>query len=87
MYELIPIVAGALAGVVAARLGAGRARWLLVAAVSLLAALMAGLASGELEESPAFLVWDTAQAVAAAVLVARLAAWARPARAARRRGD
>lgn len=69
MYELIPICAGAVAGLVASRLAGGRARAIAIGAVVLLAALVAGLASGELAESPAFLLWDTAQAVGAAALV------------------
>jgi uncharacterized membrane protein YeaQ/YmgE (transglycosylase-associated protein family) len=74
MYELIPIFAGAAAGLLAMRLTGRRSRAVCVAAIALVAAVVAGLASGELEESPAFLIWDTAQAVGAAVLVMLLVA-------------
>jgi hypothetical protein len=74
MYELIPIFAGAAAGLFALRLTGRRSRVACVAVIALVAAVLAGLASGELKESPAFLVWDTAQAVGAAVLVMLLAA-------------
>lgn len=74
MYELIPIFAGVAVGLLALRIAGSWARVTLVAAVALGAALVAGLASGELAESPAFLIWDTAQAVGAAILTMLLAA-------------
>lgn len=69
MYELIPIFSGGLAGLLAARVAGHRLRGVLIAAVALVAALTAGLLSGELADSWAFLLWDTAQAVGAALLV------------------
>jgi hypothetical protein len=69
VYELVPILAGVLAGIGAAQLRSRSARVALVATIGLAAAVIAGLASGELAESWAFLLWDTAQACAAAALV------------------
>jgi MFS family permease len=69
LYELIPIFSGVLAGLLAARVAGRRLRSVLIAAVALVAALTAGLLSGELAESWPFLLWDTAQAVGAALLV------------------
>jgi hypothetical protein len=69
VYELVPILAGVLAGIGAAQLRTRAARVGLVATIALAAAVIAGLASAELAESWGFLLWDTAQACAAAGLV------------------
>jgi hypothetical protein len=79
MYELIPILAGAGAGALVLRLGSVGLRAPLIGAVALATALVAGVAGGELEESWAFLLWDTAQAIAASVLI--MIAWPSLARA------
>jgi hypothetical protein len=68
LYELIPILAGVGAGAAALELASPVARAAVIAVVALGAALVAGTVSGELEESAAFLLWDTFQAVAAACL-------------------
>ena len=68
MYELIPILAGVAAGCAALRIDGTRTRVALVAVTALAAALVAGLVSGELAESPLFLLWDLFQCVVAAVL-------------------
>jgi hypothetical protein len=68
MYELIPILAGIGAGLVAWRLPTWRGRVLVVGAIGLVAALVAGIASGELAESWLFLLWDLTQSIAAGTL-------------------
>lgn len=68
VYELIPILTGVAAGVAALRLERTRARAALVAGAAAAAALVAGIASGELAESPLFFFWDLAQGLAAAAL-------------------
>jgi hypothetical protein len=69
MAELIPLTGGALAGLVLARYATGRVRVLVLALVSVVLALVAGIVSGELEESGLFLVWDSLQAFVAGALV------------------
>ena len=68
MYELIPIAAGVLSGLTSIRLRSAAAGAVLITAVAVVAALVAGFASGELERSWAFFLWDFSQAVLAAVL-------------------
>ena len=82
MYELIPILTGVAAGVVALRLEGTRARAALVPAAAAAAALVAGLASGELAESLLFFFWDLAQGIAAAALtIVVVSRWRERARA------
>jgi hypothetical protein len=66
MYELIPIFAGLVAGAAATRL-TGRAGLALIAGTALVVGPLAAAISGELAESWAFLLWDTAQAFVAGV--------------------
>ena len=68
MYELIPLASGVAVGLVATRVRGTLAAGILIAAVALLAGTVASVGSGEIEESWAFLLWDTFQAGAAAVL-------------------
>jgi hypothetical protein len=68
VYELIPLASGVVAGLVATRLRGALATGLLIGAVALIAGIVASVGSGEIEESWAFLLWDTFQAAAAAVL-------------------
>jgi hypothetical protein len=78
MYELIPIFAGVAAGLVALRFDAGRARAVVIAAVAVIAGITASVLSGEISDSWAFVLWDTAQALAAGALtLAGAAAWER----------
>ncbi len=78
MYELIPIFAGVAAGLVALRFDARHARTAVLAAVALTAGIAASALSGELSESWAFALWDTAQALAAGALtLAAAGAWTR----------
>jgi hypothetical protein len=72
VFELIPIVGGLLLGRLTARWTSGRMRWICVALGGSAIALFAGIVSGELAESPGFLVVDlilvyTAWAVATVV--------------------
>jgi hypothetical protein len=62
MYELVPIVAGLLAGLGAASLGGRRAGLALIAATALTIGPFAAVISGEISASWAFVLWDTAQA-------------------------
>ncbi len=68
MYELIPILAGVAAGAAAMRVHARGALAAVVMAVAVIAGVAAASLSGEIEESWAFALWDTAQAVAAGAL-------------------
>jgi hypothetical protein len=70
LYELIPLFAGCVVGAAIVRLDQKVARAAVLVAASLIAAIAAGALSGELEESPAFLIWDTVQALAAALATA-----------------
>ena len=81
MYELIPIVAGIAVGLLGVRRDGGRLRWILAGGTLAGAALVAGLASGELAESWLFFLWDLAQGIAAAALTATLVSWRRAHRA------
>jgi hypothetical protein len=83
MAELIPLLGGSLAGVVLARCPSGRARAAFLLVVSVALALVAGIVSGELSESPWFLLWDTAQALAGGAVAAAFVA--APSALARRR--
>jgi hypothetical protein len=74
MYELIPIFAGITAGLVALRFEGGRARAFVVVAVALVAGVAASVLSGEISESWAFVLWDTAQALVAGALTLAAAA-------------
>ncbi len=85
MAEVFVIAAGVLLGGAALRLPTTRARALALALGAPAIALVAGVVSGELEESAAFLVWDTAQALAASVLCMAAVSRLRP--RARRTGD
>ena len=77
MYELIPIFAGLVAGAAATRLTGRAAALALIAGTALVVGPLAAAMSGELAESWAFLLWDTAQAfvagVASYVAIMRLA--------------
>ena len=68
MYELIPIFAGIAAGLAAMAFGDRRARIAVVVVVALIAGVTASVLSGEIEESWAFVLWDTAQALVAGAL-------------------
>jgi MFS family permease len=81
VYELIPIVAGIAVGLLGLRLHGGRLRWIIAGGALAGAALVAGLASGELAESWLFFLWDLAQGVTAAALTATLVSWRRAHRA------
>jgi hypothetical protein len=81
VYELIPIVTGIAVGLGGLRRDGARVRWILAAGALVVAALAAGLASGELAESWLFLIWDLAQGAAAAALTATLVSWRRAHRA------
>jgi|1185.fasta_scaffold423383_2 hypothetical protein len=72
MYELIPIFGGVAVGLVAARL-APKASVRLILGAGLAIGPLATVLSGEFEESWAFLLWDTAQAIVAAALTLALA--------------
>jgi hypothetical protein len=76
VFEWIPLSLGVAAGAVATRLGSTRARAAFLAVAALLTAVIAGVVSGELQESWGFLLFDGGQALCAgaatiAVLSAR----------------
>jgi hypothetical protein len=81
VYELIPIVTGIAVGFGGLRGDGARVRWIAAGGALVIAALAAGLASGELAESWLFFVWDLTQGVAAAALTATLISWRRAHRA------
>ena len=69
MYELVPLVAGGVAGLL---LWGIRSMWFVAAAlvaISLVAGVFAATASGELQVSAAFLLWDVGQGIAAGAAV------------------
>jgi anti-sigma-K factor RskA len=65
VYELIPILAGCLTGVLLRHTRSLLRVGAVLAAVAVVAGTIAAAVSGELAESPAFLIWDTWQAAAA----------------------
>lgn len=69
MYELIPILAGLLAGLGAARLNSRSTRVALISGTACTVGPLAAAVSGELAESWAFLLWDTAQVLLVGLLV------------------
>jgi hypothetical protein len=78
MHEVFPVTMGALIGVGALRMPAGRWRWLTLAVISLVVGLVAALISGELAESWAFVLVDTAQVLVVALLAgAAVTVWHR----------
>lgn len=68
MYELIPIFAGIAAGVAAMAVDGRRTRLAVVVVVALVAGVTASVLSGEIEDSWAFVLWDTTQALVAGAL-------------------
>lgn len=86
MYELIPIFAGIGAGLAAMALRDRRARIAVVVVVALIAGVTASVLSGEIEESWAFVLWDTAQALVAGALTVVAATALANRRAGARRG-
>jgi hypothetical protein len=82
--ELIPLVGGSLVGLALAWRGSLGLRLAVLAVASLLLAIVAGVVSGELAESGWFLLWDSAQAVAAGALAMVAARLVRSNRAAGR---
>ncbi|MFL5827273.1 MAG: hypothetical protein ACJ76V_12180 [Thermoleophilaceae bacterium] len=75
MAETLPLVGGLVLGVLASRLGTGAWRGLALGALGALVVLTAGLVSGELARSPAFLLVDGLEVLATAAvgaLTARL---------------
>ena len=69
MAELIPILGGLVGGVATGFLAEGsRARLALMIAWSVVVGVLAGLVSGELSESPAFLALDVPAAFLAAAV-------------------
>jgi membrane protein implicated in regulation of membrane protease activity len=73
MYEIIPIAAGALLGLLAGSTRRNRATTLLVAAVAVIVGLFAATISGEIETSWGFVVFDVGQVLAAYFLASWLA--------------
>ena len=71
IYEIIPISAGVILAFVFARFrpSSPRLRWLITAAVSVVVGFIAATVSGEIHESWAFVIIDSAQAAASMVLV------------------
>jgi hypothetical protein len=67
VQELVPIFGGVAVGVLLAGLRPRHLAPGLVAAVSLAIGVAASFVSGEIEVSPAFVLWDTTQCVLAAV--------------------
>jgi hypothetical protein len=86
MYELVPIFAGIAAGLAAMALDGRRARIALVVVIAVIAGVTASVLSGEIEESWAFMLWDTAQALAAGALTVVAATALANRRAGARRG-
>jgi hypothetical protein len=81
MNEIFPVLAGAAIGAVVPRFLSGRLLAVALVALSVIFGVLAALISGELAESWAFVLFDTAQVLIVAVLVAVLiAAWQRRAR-------
>ncbi len=78
MNEVFPVVAGAVIGVLALRIAAFRLRLLVIAVASVVVGVIASAVSGELAESPLFILVDTAQVLIVALLAgAAVALWQR----------
>lgn len=69
MHEVFPVTAGAVLGVAALRITSLRLRLLVVALASVVVGVIASAVSGELAESPAFILVDTVQVLVVALLV------------------
>jgi cyanate permease len=63
MYELIPLLAGCVTGVLASRLRSQRLAVAVIVVVALAAGTLAASISGELHISAGFLLWDVGQGV------------------------
>lgn len=78
MREVFPVTAGVVLGVAALRITSLRLRMLVVALASVIVGVIASAVSGELAESPAFVLVDTAQVLIVALLViAAVTLWQR----------
>ncbi len=74
LYEAIPISAGVILAFIFARYrpSSERLKWIITAVVAIAVGFTASILSGEIHESWAFVILDTAQAVLAMVLVSWL---------------
>jgi hydrogenase-4 membrane subunit HyfE len=74
IYEIIPISAGVILAFIFARYrpSSPRMRWGITAVVSVVVGLVASIVSGEIHESWAFVILDTAQVALTMVLVSWL---------------
>ena len=74
IYEIIPISAGVILAFVFARFhpSSPRLRWLITAVVAVAVGFIASTVSGEIHESWAFVILDSAQVVLAMALVSWL---------------
>ena len=77
MHELLPIVAGVVAALVVHTVVAPRLRVAWVVASSIVFGTLASFISGELFVSVAYLAFDIAQVLLAAVAVMALVSWRR----------
>lgn len=68
MSEVIPLLLGAALGASALAIGTVAIRWAMQISGALIIGTVVAVSSGEAAESPAFIAFDTAQALAAAVL-------------------
>jgi hypothetical protein len=75
VYELLPIVAGALSALVVRKLDAPQLRIVSLVGSSVVFGALASFISGELSISWAYLVFDVAQVLLAAVVTTVLISW------------
>lgn len=73
MYELIPLLAGCVAGLLARSVWSLWLAVAMIAIVALASGTLAATISGELAISPAFVLWDVGQGVLAGLAVLALA--------------
>jgi hypothetical protein len=73
VFEVLPVIAGLGIGLMWAQLAGGWRRWVLIGTSSLVVGTFVAATSGELAESPLFILLDTGTALLGAVVGVRLA--------------
>ncbi len=69
MYEVVSLAAGVVLGVALLSIASHRTRLAVGAGASIAVGFAVAIASGEISESPLFVLWDAAQCAVAATLV------------------
>jgi hypothetical protein len=77
VYEFIPLAAGVIAALLVQSLPTGKVRLVALILLSAVSGAVATFISGEILVSPAYLIFDVAQALLAAGVTTLLVAWLR----------